>query len=462
MNTIQRSALTVATIGAFITPFMVSSVNVALPAIEEGFQHQNVSAILLSWVATSYLLAAGVSLVPMGRLADIIGRKKILGYGFGIFALSSLLCALAPNVIFLLLFRGIQGLGGGMIFSTGMAILTSVFPPHQRGRVLGLAVTAVYIGLLSGPFTGGILTHYLGWRSLFILIFFLGTIPLSLLIFFLKGEWADAANESYDKVGALIYMPSLVGIIYGFSTLSHLSGVLLLISGCVGLAVFVNRQRKIREPLFQVNLFVNNRVFALSSAAALIHYSATFGLTFLLSFYLQYIKGMDPRMAGTVLITQPLMMAVFSPLAGRMSDRIEPRLISSIGMAITFIVLLYFSFLKQETSIWAISGALLILGFGFALFSSPNMNAIMGSVEPRYLGIASGSAGTMRVLGQVLSMGIATLILSIFVGGRTIAPEFYPDLLTSICWTFAVFSVLSVFGFTASMARGEIHSNGDG
>ncbi len=462
MNTIQRSALTVATISSFITPFMISSVNIALPAIEEGFQDKGVSAILLSWVATSYLLAAGVSLVPMGRLADIIGRIKILGCGFGIFALSSLCCALAPNVIFLLLCRGLQGLGGGMIFSTGMAILTSVFPPHQRGRVLGLAVTAVYIGLLTGPFCGGLLTHYLGWRSLFIVIFFLSGIPLSLLIFFLEGEWADAADESYDKVGALIYMPSLLGIIYGFSTLPHLSGMLLLIGGCIGLVLFVNRQRKIKEPLFQVKLFVHNRVFALSSAAALIHYSATFGLTFLLSFYLQYIKGMDSRMAGTVLITQPLMMAVFSPLAGRMSDRIEPRLISSIGMAITFVVLVYFSFLNQETSIWAISGALLILGFGFALFSSPNMNAIMGSVEPRYLGIASGSAGTMRVLGQVLSMGIVTLILSIFIGGRTIAPELYPELLTSICWTFAVFSVLSVLGLFASLARGEIHSKSGG
>ena len=155
-------------------------------------------------------------------------------------------------------------------------------------------------------------------------------------------------------------------------------------------------------------------------------------------------------------------MVVFSPLAGRMSDRIEPRVISSIGMAITFIVLVYFSFLRQETSIWAVSGALLFLGFGFALFSSPNMNAIMGSVESRYLGIASGTAGTMRVLGQVFSMGIVTLMLSIFVGDRTIGPELYPDLLASICWTFAVFSVLCIFGLFASLVRGEIHNNSSG
>ena len=459
MNTVQRSALTIATISSFITPFMISSVNVALPAIAEGFQGQGIHAVLLSWVATSYLLAAGVSLVPMGRLADIVGRKKILGYGFGLFALSSLFCALSPNVFFLLLFRTIQGLGGGMIFSTGMAILTSVFPPHQRGRVLGLAVTAVYIGLLTGPFFGGLLTHYLGWRSLFILIFFLGVIPPLLIMLFLKGEWAEAAGESYDRIGALLYIPSLVGIIYGFSTLPKMSGGLLLAAGCGGLVAFVYRQRKIKEPLFQVNLFVHNKVFAFSNGAALIHYSATFGLTFLLSFYLQYIKGLDSRMTGLVLLTQPLMMAAFSPLAGRMSDRVEPRIISSLGMAITFVGLLYFSFLTRDTSIVGIAGMLLFLGFGFALFSSPNMNAIMGSVEPRYLGIAAGSSGTMRVLGQVFSMGIATLILSSYGGGRAITPELYPELLKSICRTFAVFSALCVPGIFASLARGEIHKD---
>jgi len=457
MNTVQRSALTVATISSFITPFMISSVNVALPAIEEGFLDQGINAVLLSWVATSYLLAAGVSLVPMGRLADIVGRKKILGLGFGLFSLSSLFCALSPNVFSLLLFRSMQGLGGGMIFSTGIAILTSVFPPNQRGRVLGLAVTAVYIGLLTGPFLGGLLTYYLGWRSLFVVIFFLGILPPLLIILFLKGEWADAAGESYDWIGALLYIPSLVSIIYGFSVLKQGTGLLLLALGSGGLAAFVYRQRKIEYPLFQVNLFMSNRVFALSNAAALIHYSATFGLTFLLSFYLQYIKGLDPRMTGIVLIAQPFMMALFSPLAGRLSDRIEPRIISSIGMSITFVGLFYFSFLGPDTSIYAIAAVLSFLGFGFALFSSPNMNAIMGSVEPRYLGIAAGSSGTMRVLGQVFSMGITTLILSVFMGDRAIVPELYPLLLKSINRTFFVFSALCVVGIFASLARGDMH-----
>ncbi|NNK93683.1 MAG: MFS transporter, partial [Desulfobacterales bacterium] len=237
------------------------------------------------------------------------------------------------------------------------------------------------------------------------------------------------------------------------------AGLLMLIAGCGGLVGFVIRQRTIKEPLFQVDLFMNNKVFALSSAAALIHYSATFALAFLLSLYLQYLKGLDPRMAGTVLVAQPVMMALFSPFAGRLSDRVEPRIISSIGMAITCLGLLYFTFVSQGASLVVIVVVLMSLGFGFALFSSPNMNAIMGSVERRYLGIASGSVGTMRVLGQMFSMGIAMLILSLFVGGQAISADLYPDLLRSIRLTFGVFSVLCVIGIFASLARGDIHTD---
>ena len=165
-------------------------------------------------------------------------------------------CALTSNVYILIGFRGLQGLGGGMIFGTSMAILTSVFPPQQRGRVLGLAVSAVYIGLSSGPFLGGMLTYYFGWRSLFWIISVLGLLPLIVLILKLEGEWADAADESYDVIGMLLYVPSLIAIIYGFSIVSRPAGLLMLIAGCGGLVGFVIRQRTIKEPLFQVDLFI--------------------------------------------------------------------------------------------------------------------------------------------------------------------------------------------------------------
>ena len=455
--TTRRSVLVVATTASFITPFMGSSVNIALPAIEKGL---GINAVLLSWVATAYLLAAGVSLVPMGRLADIVGRKKILGIGFFFFAAGSLACALAPSFLFLILYRVVQGFGSGMIFGTGMAILTSVFPPQERGKVLGIAVSAVYIGLSSGPFVGGILTQHLSWRSLFGFNFLLSFIPLLLVCIRLKGEWADAAGEKYDLPGAVIYGLTLLGVIYGFSRLPDAIGCVLLGAGTAGLAGFIIRQIRIQTPLFEVGLFIRNRVFALSNLAALIHYSATFGLNFLLSLYLQYIKGLSAQSAGVVLIAQPVVMALCSPLAGRLSDRIEPRIIASTGMCITLTGILAFSFLQSATPVLTIVCYLIFMGFGFALFSSPNMNAIMSSVQKRHLGLASGSAATMRLLGQMFSMGIVTMIIALLLGHTAITEAVYPKLLLSIRVAFGIFSFLCCVGIFASLSRGNIRTGG--
>ncbi len=453
--TLRRSVLVVATTASFITPFMGSSVNVALPAIEKSL---GIHAVHLSWVATAYLLAAGVSLVPMGRLADIVGRKKILGIGFFFFAAGSLACSVAPSFLFLILSRVVQGFGSGMIFGTGMAMLTSVFPPQERGKVLGIAVSAVYIGLSSGPFVGGILTQNLSWRTLFGLNFLLSFIPLLLLCFRLKGEWADAAGEKYDLTGAVIYGLSLFGVIYGFSKLPGAIGCMLLGAGIAGIVGFFIRQMRIKTPLFEVGLFIQNRVFALSNLAALIHYSATFGLNFLLSLYLQYIKGLSAQSAGVVLVAQPIVMALCSPLAGRLSDRIEPRIIASTGMCITGAGIFALFFLQSATPLFMIVCCLIFMGFGYALFSSPNMNAIMSSVQKRHLGLASGSAATMRLLGQMFSMGIVTMIIALLLGRTGIMEAVYPKLLLSIRVAFGIFSFLCCVGIFTSLARGNVRT----
>ncbi len=455
-ETVRRAALMVAVTGSFATPFMASSVNVALPAIENHF---GIDAVLLSWIATAYILASGVTLLPMGRLADIFGRKKILGLGFWMFAAGSLLCAVSGSAKMLIVFRVVQGIGSGMIFGTGMAILTSVYPPMERGRVLGIAVSAVYIGLTCGPFVGGMITQHLGWRALFLLNCVLGTMPLPLIYLKLKGEWADAAGEKFDLPGSVVYSVALVAVIYGFSRLPEPMGWLLLGVGLICFGLFVFRQIRIQDPLFDISLFMGNRGFAMSNLAALIHYSATFALTFILSLYLQYIKGLPPQSAGLVLMAQPIVMAVFSPLAGRWSDRIEPRIIASSGMFVSCAGLVLMASIGADTSLAYIIGYLFILGFGFAMFSSPNMNAILSFVERKHLGLASGAAATMRVLGQMFSMGIVTLIMSIMVGRQHIDASMFPNLLTSLRLTLLVFSGLCALGILASLVRGNIRGD---
>ena len=455
-NATKITALIVASLSYFITPFMVSSINVALPSIEKEF---HIDAVVLSWVATVYLLAAAISLVPFGKLGDIHGRKKIFLIGIVLFTVSSLLSAFSPSAPILIFFRAFQGASSAMIFSTGMAIITSVFEPGERGRVLGINVAAVYIGLSCGPFFGGFLTQHFGWRSIFLFVIPFGLFIILLIFWKLKGEWAEAKGESFDVVGALIYSVALIAIMYGISILPDTLSIWIILFGAVCLFAFVKWEIKVKSPVFEINLFKTNRVFAFSSLAALIHYSATFAVTFLLSLYLQYIKGLTPQSAGAVLISQPVMMAIFSPFAGKISDTVEPRVIASFGMGLTAAALILLTFVTKDTTVMYIIISLLLLGIGFGIFSSPNMNAIMSSVEKRFYGIASGAVGTMRLLGQMFSMGIATLLFALIIGRAQITEAYYPAFIKCVKVAFIIFSVLCFIGIFFSLVRGKLRNN---
>lgn len=439
--------------GAFLTPFMGSSIAIALPSIGGELA---MDAILLGWVATAYLLAAAMFLVPLGRIADIYGRKRIFTYGMITYTAASLLSAISTSAAMLISFRVLQGIGGAMIFSTGVAILTSVFPPEERGRVLGINVAAVYAGLSLGPFVGGLLTQYLGWRSIFWANVPLGLLIIALIFWKLKGEWAEAKGEKFDIAGSIIYSLMLIAIMYGFTMLPELPGAGLILAGGLGIVAFVKWETKVKSPVLDVRLFRNNTVFALSNLAAFINYSATFAVSFLLSLYLQYIKGLTPQIAGLVLVAAPVVQAIFSPFAGRLSDKIEPRIVASLGMGLTVIGLIFFIFLGNTTSLWFIIAGLIILGFGFALFSSPNTNAVMSSVEKRFYGVASATLATMRQIGMMFSMGMVMLIFAIYLGRVQITPEYYAPFLSSLNTAFIIFTVLCFGGIFASLARGKV------
>jgi EmrB/QacA subfamily drug resistance transporter len=452
-NMSKKMVLLVASMATFLTPYMGSSVNIALPSIGREFA---MDAILLGWVATSYLLTTAIFLVPFGRIADIYGRKRIFTYGIFIFTASSLLTAISTSAIMLISFRILQGIGSAMIFGTAVAILTSVFPPGERGRALGINVGAVYLGLSLGPFLGGFLTQHFGWRSIFVANVPLGLTVIIFVLWKLKGEWAEAKGEKFDLVGSIIYSLALVAILYGLSSLQELSASWVILVGILGILVFIWWEIKAKSPVLNIGIFRNNAVFAFSNLAALINYSSTFAVGFLLSLYLQYIKGFNPQNAGLILVSMPAMMTIFAPLAGRLSDRIEPRIVASMGMVFTTLALALFIFLSENTPLAFILVGLIILGFGAALFSSPNTNAVMSSIEKRFYGVASATLATMRNIGMVLSMGIAMLIFSIYLGRVQITLEYYPEFVTSLKIAFTIFAALCFAGIFASLVKGKI------
>jgi len=272
-----------------------------------------------------------------------------------------------------------------------------------------------------------------------------------------RHEWADAAGERFDIYGAIVYSIMLFAAIYGILLLPAVTGLAWFFTSLVTFVIFWWWEKRFSSPLLDLSVFSNNRTFVFSNIAAMINYGATFGVGVLLSLYLQYIQSFSAGTAGLILVAQPVVQTIFSPLAGRVSDRTEPRIVATIGMGITTIGLSFFIFLTPSTPMYVIIGSLMILGFGYALFSSPNTNAIMSSVDKRFLGIASGMVATMRSLGQILSMAIAMFCFSVFIGMETITPEVYPALMTSVIVAFVIFTLLCLIGVATSYVRGTIH-----
>jgi EmrB/QacA subfamily drug resistance transporter len=454
----KRIVLLIATIASFVTPFMASAVTIALPTIGKEL---SMSALALGWVATSYIFAAAVFLLPFGKAADIHGRKKIFLVGMSIFTVASACCGLAPSATALIALRVVQGIGASMTFSAGVAIVTSVVPGPERGRALGLTTAATYVGLSVGPLAGGMLTQHFGWRSVFLVTVPLGVAVIALVVTKLRGEWADARGERFDFPGAFIVVPALAAIMYGFSRLPSGEGIWLLLGGALGIVAFVRWELRAKHPLLHMELFAGNRIFVFSNLAALINYSASFAVTFLMSLYLQYIKALTPQGAGLVLVAQPIVMAAFSPLAGRLSDRIESRIVASAGMAVTAAALVFLVSLGEGTRTATVIVNLMLLGLGFALFSSPNTNAVMSCVEPRRYGVASATLATARMIGQMLSMGIAMLVFAVQMGDVHITPERHEAFLASLRIAFIIFAALSAAGIFASLARGNARTCAD-
>ena len=456
-RTMEQAALIAIMSTSFMVAFMGSSINLALPVMVQEYTS---TATMSSWVVTSYLLSSAAFLLPVGRLADIQGRRKFYLTGTCLYTLFTLLTTLANSMETLIFWRLLQGLAAAMIFGTGMAILTSVYPPQHRGKAMGWSVSLTYTGLTLGPALGGFLTQHLGWRSIFYFTALLGLVALYQIWYHLRGEWQGAPEEQFDWKGSLLYGFGLICFLYGLSALTteNWAGA-LAISGVILLGAFAGVELRSPSPILNFRLFRGNQAFAFSNLAAMINYSSTFALTFLLSIYLQIVRGLDTQTAGLILLIQPVLMAVFSPVAGSLSDRYEPRLVASSGMALSTLGLLALAFIHESTSLWLIMVILPLMGLGFALFSSPNTNAVMSSVEPRFYGVASSTLGTMRLIGQSICMAIATLIISIYVGQTPLNAASHTSIINTLRTAFFTFTILSFLGVFASLARGKVHQD---
>lgn len=452
---LQRAVLGMVIVNAFSTPLMLSAANVALPAMAREL---DLSAVVLSWVPMAYLMASAMFVLVFGRFADMYGRKRIFLIGTGAVILSSLLAAMSTGAYTLLSARFLQGVSAAMLYATQMALVSTVFPPSRRGRAIGLVISAIYTGLAAGPLIGGYVIDLLGWRASFLL-----QIPLALMVllfglFAVRREWKTQVQTPLDMPGVLSYNAGILLFCLGVSQLPGTLGGVLLLAGVAMIVYFLRHSKRASNPIWDVRLFFNNRIFTLSCLAALIMYSATFANVVLMSLYLQYLKGLSATGAGLVMMIQPVTMAVFSPLMGRLSDKVEPRILASLGMTVTTAGLFMLALLTAESPFAVVYSALVMTGLGFSLFSSPNVNAIMGAVEPRHYGSASGTVAIMRLIGQLNSMVLVTLALTLVVGNTQIEVENYARLESAIGLSFSIAAALCVPGIILSLKRGRMHS----
>jgi EmrB/QacA subfamily drug resistance transporter len=393
-HTGKNPALVIICLASFLVPFMGSAINLSLPQIGKTFA---MGAVSQSWIATVYLITSAIFQVPFARLADLFGRKKVFVSGLALFGVSTFLCGLSFSGTALIVLRALSGLGSAMMFGTSMAILVSVFPPAHRGKVIGINTSVVYFALASGPFFGGLLTQYAGWQSLFFLVGLSGIIVAIFAMVIFKQEWTEAKGEHFDYLGSIIYASGLFGLIFGFSELPGISGFILTAAGIVCFIVFVIHELKEKQPIFDVRIFSGNKIFGLSCLSALVNYACTSAIAFMLSLYLQYIRGYTPQNAGLILIVQACVQCVVSFYAGRLSDKLNPATLATSGMGIIVVGLTGLIFVTPYSSMTYIVLLLFLLGFGFGLFSSPNSNIIMSSVNKKYYGQASATMGTMRL-----------------------------------------------------------------
>lgn len=448
----QRNTIFVAVITSFITTFMGSALNLSVPDIEKDF---GVSAATVGWVVTAYMLTCAALAVPFGRIADMIKRKRILWIGILVFALSSAIAVVSSGMWLLLAFRFGQGVGASMIFSTNTAILVSAFEPERRGRVLGYATSANYVGLSAGPVLGGVLNYNFGWKSIFIAAAAVSAVAFYVALKKLPDKQErNEKKRNMDLKGNLFYVLSIVSVMYGLSSVSESKrGIFILAGGALLFVFFVQIELKSDNPVVQMDMFRKNKPYTSANVAALLNYGAVFSISYLISIYLQVIMGYSSQVAGLILIVSPVIMALLSPLMGKLSDKHSPNIMSAIGMGVCAAALVIFGFLSKEGNLVHVITALAVSGVGSSVFSSPNTNAVMASVDEEDYGVASSVLATMRSIGHTASMATVTVIVGMYMGKMSLT-EANPEMLIKTLHTcFSVFAGFCVVGIFMALRR---------
>lgn len=406
------------TTGTFMANVDTTAVTVALPTMAREF---GVGLDALQWVLTAYLLTITAILPLFGRLADMLGRKRILNAGLALFVAGSAVVALAPTFPVLVASRALQGVGAAMFMATIMGTAVITFPPGQRGRVLGLIGSIVAAGTLLGPPLGGLLTDAFGWRAIFLINLPIGLLGAVGTFFFVPADAGTGGGlRELDLPGAALFAGFVTALLVGLGR-GPTSGwadpevAVLLAAAVVALGLFVLRERRTAQPLIDLAL-LRRRVFGLGIVAAFLYFAIITITPFLFPLYLQEVLGWSTSTTGLVMALQAAAMLVVSPFSGWWSDRAGSGRPALAALVLLLLSLLATVLLTEDTPLWAVAVLLVLLGVGPGMFNSPNNSAIMGDVPRARIGTATGILSTTRNLGRAVGVAAVAVGYQAFAG----------------------------------------------
>jgi EmrB/QacA subfamily drug resistance transporter len=406
-------------VGQFIVGLDQRALLVALPTLSHIF---NTSLTTIQWVLLIYDLLLIGTVITVGRLGDLFGRRRFYAGGFLVFVLSSALCGAAQSATQIILFRGLQAMGGAMISANGRAVASIALPASQRGKAMGIASMAFHIGFLTGPTLGGFLIDTVGWRWIFYLNLPVGIWGAYLAWKLLKESKENAHEISVDFPGAILLMITCCLFIYAMNQLPHVGWrdptVLKMIAlFLVSLVLFVFVELRARTPILSFALF-RNRLFTASILSLFFITSTQSAISFLMPFYLQNILHFSPSQMGWIMIAGSVIIVMVAPIAGWMSDRLGSRLLCTVGSGLIVIAQFFIASLGLDSSVPRIIFPLMLSGLGWAIFNSPNQSAILGSVPRDKVGSASGMNTTAARTGGAMGVAVSA---TLFTYGLTAA-----------------------------------------
>ena len=459
LTTEQKCVIIVAVLVNFVAPFMTSALNLSIKTMSTDFQCDMGAT---TWIVNAYTLATAMFSIPLGHLADIKGRRRMIISGCAAYIAFAAFCVCSNVVWMVMAGRFLMGVTAAMFLGAALPLMLSYFPPQQQGRYIGISVAAVSVGVAVGPAVGGIMNDLWGWRSIFILTIAICFVALVICAKFVSADKVEQSGKIDDMLGNVLFIASTGVTMYGLGQLGALwFAPVLLVVGIIAFVVFCVLEYRINRPAIQVRLFTDSAPYTLANLSNLVNFIAIYSVTYVMATHLQTVYGLSSSIAGLVMMSTPVIQAICSPFAGRLSERIEPNRIATAGMVAVSLGLVFLVQVGAIIPLPLIIVGLLFIGFGSAIFASSNTAAVLVCVDNEHKSEANATISGMRGIGQCCALAMAGAVYQFTIPNATVSSVDAATLASSNAVIMAASLIFAVITVVLCIAAAWTTSKGN-